>query len=536
MIRRFNRVQTLCAAGALVAAFALAGCKTDSVFPGNMRANAPIPPAMLASMQEKSMSKEAPILIRLFKEEAELEVWKQDTSGRYALLKTYPICRWSGELGPKIKEGDRQAPEGFYDITPGQMNPNSSYFLSFNLGYPNAFDRAWDRTGAHLMVHGDCSSRGCYAMSDEQISEIFALARESFFAGQKSFQVQAYPFRMTPANMAKHRNSPHYAFWKMLKQGNDHFEVSRMEPKVDVCERRYVFNAHSQNATPVGFNPKGKCPVYQVPQDVMAAVNDKQRRDELQTAQLVAQNVPTAPTATNRDGGMHPVFVAALKPKEVVDEKGKIRLVVENPPPGKLASVAYSPTVDDRIGETGTVSPQSVAFADVPLPRQAPQAKEGVAPEPSFADKLNSLFRTAAAPAQPTPPPPAAAPQPETKRTGSLFSRAQAAPKPKPAETATADAPKKEPLTTRVSRAVGLRGSDKTPTQTGAAATPAEPATAAAPAGAIRRIDPAVRTAKADGELQPPPPAPTNATGNVINGSQPIPSSSNFDSRWTAFR
>ena len=101
------------------------------------------------------------------------------------MLKTYPICRWSGELGPKIKEGDRQAPEGFYTVTPGQMNPNSQYYLAFNLGYPNAFDRAHGRTGAHLMVHGDCSSRGCYSMTDEQISEIYALGRELFFGGQR---------------------------------------------------------------------------------------------------------------------------------------------------------------------------------------------------------------------------------------------------------------------------------------------------------------------------------------------------------------
>ena len=125
------------------------------------------------------------------------------------------------------------------------MNPNSQYYLSFDLGYPNAFDRAHGRTGAQLMVHGDCSSRGCYAMTDEQIAEIYALGRESFFGGQRSFQVQAYPFRMTPQNMAKHRNNPNIAFWKMLKKGNDHFEVTRPEPKVDVCEKRYVFDAQS---------------------------------------------------------------------------------------------------------------------------------------------------------------------------------------------------------------------------------------------------------------------------------------------------
>src|SRR6267154_4940936 len=133
------------------------------------------------------------LLVRLFKQEAELEVWKQDRSGRFALLKTYPICRWSGDLGPKVREGDRQAPEGFYAITPAQMNPQSNYYLSFNTGYPNAFDSALGRTGSQLMVHGDCSSRGCYAMTDEQISEIYSLGRESFFGGQRSFQLQAYP-------------------------------------------------------------------------------------------------------------------------------------------------------------------------------------------------------------------------------------------------------------------------------------------------------------------------------------------------------
>ena len=146
-------------------------------------------------------------------------------------MKTYPICRWSGELGPKIKEGDRQAPEGFYNITPGQMNPNSQYYLSFDLGYPNTYDRSYGRTGSQLMVHGDCSSRGCYSMTDEQISEIYALGRDAFFGGQKSFQVQAYPFRMTAQNLARHRNNPNIAFWKMLKKGNDHFEVCSSSPR-----------------------------------------------------------------------------------------------------------------------------------------------------------------------------------------------------------------------------------------------------------------------------------------------------------------
>ncbi len=202
---------------ACAAAIGLTGCETDGINP-TARALRPLSPEMLAELDRKHMPKQSPILIRLFKEESEVEVWKQDTSGRLALLKTYPICRWSGELGPKTREGDRQAPEGFYTVTPGQMNPNSHYYLSFDIGYPNAYDRAYGRTGSNIMVHGDCSSRGCYAMTDEQISEIYALARESFLGNQQSFQVQAYPFRMTPPNMAKHRSNPNMPFWKMLKE------------------------------------------------------------------------------------------------------------------------------------------------------------------------------------------------------------------------------------------------------------------------------------------------------------------------------
>ena len=227
----------------------------------------PLSDQMLATLKTKHMDKESPILMRVFKEEAELEVWKQDDSGRFALLRTYPICRWSGELGPKLKTGDRQAPEGFYTITPGLMNPDSSQYLAINTGFPNAYDRANGRTGAFLMIHGGCSSAGCYAMTDEQIAEIYALAREAFFGGQKSFQLQAYPFRMTPLNMARHRDSPHVPFWKMIKQGYDHFEVTHLEPKVGVCEKSYVFDAESAD----GFNPAGRCPFYRVREDVALA-------------------------------------------------------------------------------------------------------------------------------------------------------------------------------------------------------------------------------------------------------------------------
>jgi murein L,D-transpeptidase YafK len=302
-------VRALLASAALVAALALAACDTDQPPTLSGRHLQPLSDRLAGEIEAKNMTKDSAILVRIFKEESELEVWKEDRTGRFALLKTYPICRWSGELGPKIKQGDRQAPEGYYTITPGLMNPNSNYYLAINTGFPNAYDRANGRTGAFLMIHGDCSSAGCYAMTDEQIAEIYALARESFFGGQKSFQIQAYPFRMTPLNMARHRNSPHMAFWKMLKQGHDHFEVTRLEPKVDVCERRYVFNAE----TSARFSAADQCPAYSVPADIAAAVRDKQHQDEVKIADLINRGAPAAPVTTGIDGGMNPTFLSAVK-------------------------------------------------------------------------------------------------------------------------------------------------------------------------------------------------------------------------------
>src|SRR6202140_1916440 len=308
-------VRVLVTSAVLATGALLAGCNSDEVsLATNAKANQPVSPKLLADMAEKDMDLQSPILTRLFKEEAELEVWKQDRSGRFALLKTYPICRWSGDLGPKVREGDRQAPEGFYNISPAQMNPQSAYYLSFNPGYPNAFDSALGRTGSQLMVHGDCSSRGCYAMTDEQISEIYSLGRESFFGGQKSFQLQAYPFKMTPVNMAKHRNNPNMPFWKMIKEGWDHFEITRQEPKVDFCEKKYVFDAvKAPNAKrePV-FDASAKCPAYAIPDEVAEAVREKQEADQTEIAKLVARGTPVARTNTGVDGGMHKVFAARL--------------------------------------------------------------------------------------------------------------------------------------------------------------------------------------------------------------------------------
>ena len=167
------------AVGLAIAACAwIAGCDDSYLDQGPGRSQQPISTATLAEMEKLDTTPSSPTLIRTYKKEAELEIWKMKSNGEYALLKTYPMCRWSGQLGPKKREGDMQVPEGFYSITPGQMNPNSHYYLAFNVGYPNAYDRAYGRTGGNVMVHGVCSSAGCFSMTDEQVADIYAIARE----------------------------------------------------------------------------------------------------------------------------------------------------------------------------------------------------------------------------------------------------------------------------------------------------------------------------------------------------------------------
>ncbi|WP_210248901.1 L,D-transpeptidase family protein [Aureimonas leprariae] len=248
-------------------------------------ASAPVPPKLVKEIQAKSMGVKSPILVRLYKEESQLEVWKQANDGKFALLKTYAICAWSGKLGPKRTAGDRQAPEGFYNITPGQMNPTSNYHLAFNVGYPNQFDRANGGTGEHLMVHGSCNSSGCYAMDDWQMEELYALAREAFAGGQRSFQFQAYPFRMTPKNMARHRQSEHYAFWKMMKDGADRFELTKKPVEIGVCEKRYLFDPKPGEA----LSAAGACPKLEEPAPLMA----KRIADEAEEEKLVATMQPS---------------------------------------------------------------------------------------------------------------------------------------------------------------------------------------------------------------------------------------------------
>ncbi len=271
----------------LAGAVALAGCNSSDVLDVARKANQPLPRDVVMTMKANGMTKYSPVMMRIFKEEAVLEVWKQkEDTGRYALVKSYEICKFSGDKGPKFKEGDRQAPEGFYLVNRHLMNPNSSYYLSFNLGFPNKFDRSHGRTGSNLMVHGDCTSAGCYAMTDENVAEIYAFARDALAGGQREFQVQAFPFRMTAENMALHRNDEHFAYWEMLKEGYDHFELTKQPPKVDVCDRRYIFN---RNALEGEFEATASCPKTEMPYSLELAYTSHQNKYALEFEEFVAK-------------------------------------------------------------------------------------------------------------------------------------------------------------------------------------------------------------------------------------------------------
>jgi murein L,D-transpeptidase YafK len=357
------------ALGFLIAAL----CGASDACAANSRHLVPFTSQILAAMKEKRMRKEDPVLIRSYKQEGELEIWKKNKSGHYALLKIFPICRWSGQLGPKQKEGDGQAPEGFYAITPAQMNPNSNYHLAFNTGYPNAYDRAHGATGLYLMVHGNCLSVGCYAMSDQQIEEIYALVREAHTAGQKAVQMQAFPFRFTPQNLARHRRDTNTPSWENLQEGADRFDIAKDEPRVGVCDGRYTFDRVGDSAQNCGreANP-----------DLARKVAEKRESDSAMVAALIAKGEP-ALAFIYENGGQNAYFRDKLSPELLIaagpviwpmDAKSATTTIVVRTAGGDEDSIAAAIR---KINSLPATTVEQVATAS-PAPTPHPSASEQI--------------------------------------------------------------------------------------------------------------------------------------------------------------
>ncbi len=349
----------------------------DSVPPAERQ----LPASTQALLAIKGMKQELPIFVRIFKEESEFEVWKLK-DGRFQHFRTYPICAWSGTLGPKVQQGDRQAPEGFYTVSRAQMNPHSLYHLAFNIGFPNTYDQANGHSGSALMVHGDCKSAGCYAMTDAYIEEIYILAREAFNAGQTKFHVQALPFRMTAANMQRHRDNPWYQFWVRLKEGYDAFEATGKPPIVKVCAKQYLVNV-SFPGQPADPAPDGPCPLYAkldpshmpgidgVPTTVLASLNRSEAPSQPAQAAAPALMTASLQQPISRPQAPAPMATAALA------DMSASPVITRPAPPAQTASAQplkvpaapyYSRTPKAPAAPSYASSPSAAPTAPYPAP------------------------------------------------------------------------------------------------------------------------------------------------------------------------
>jgi murein L,D-transpeptidase YafK len=249
---------------AFLASFMMSTAQSTAV-PSNPRSAeviARVTPVLTPQLEKKNLKMGSPVYLRIFKSSSELEVWVKGPT-EYQHFKTYSICYFSGKLGPKTREGDLQSPEGFYSVTPERLKPDSRFHLGLLLNYPNRFDQLLGRTGGSIVIHGDCVSIGCFAMTDPAIEEIYTLAATALERGQAAVQVHVFPFRMTQENLAHAgvipagdggapqesgtlRNSPGRpvwaGFWANLREGYDWFERNHRPPNVAVASRRYVFS------------------------------------------------------------------------------------------------------------------------------------------------------------------------------------------------------------------------------------------------------------------------------------------------------
>ncbi len=219
--------------------------ETCDSMPGPERAKAAaarVRPALERDLAAKGLHFGDPVFLRAFKEENVLELWvlRRETK-KYELFRTWEIAAQSGKPGPKLAEGDQQVPEGFYFVPRSGMKPDSVFHLAFNIGYPNAYDRHHGRTGSFIMIHGNCISIGCLAMTDGKIEEIYTLCDAALAGGQEFFRVHFFPFRMTPERLEREKDHEWFDFWTNLKEGHDHFEREKVPPDVTVEDGRYRF-------------------------------------------------------------------------------------------------------------------------------------------------------------------------------------------------------------------------------------------------------------------------------------------------------
>ncbi|MBT1429262.1 murein L,D-transpeptidase [Dickeya dianthicola] len=202
-----------------------------------------------AATEMKQQTAGSPVYIQIFKEERVLELYAM-IGGEYKLVQSYPICKYSGGLGPKMTEGDFKSPEGFYQVDFKQLKPDSHYYRAINVGFPNEYDRAHGYSGRYLMIHGECVSIGCYAMTNKYIEEIYTYVEKALRNGQQKVELAIYPFRMNEQNMKRHSRSTYYKFWNQLQPGYAYFNKTHQPPAVSVLNGQYVVNQSEPGKQP----------------------------------------------------------------------------------------------------------------------------------------------------------------------------------------------------------------------------------------------------------------------------------------------
>ena len=359
----------------VVAGLFLASCQDGSIDDFSPKATRPLPQKIIDKMKAKGMAKNAPIYIRVFKDEHVVEVWKQKTTGKYDLIANYNICAWSGTLGPKFKQGDRQAPEGFYPIRPHNMNPASKYFLALNTGFPNAYDRSHGRSGSDLMIHGACSSSGCFSVTDDNVAEIYAFARDAFAGGQQEIMLELMPFRMTPEKMAVYRKHKAFEFWNMVKEGYDYFELTKIPPKVGFCEKKYVFNRGIS-----GGNGSEACPA---PVQTAYAATYSSYQSKWQSAYAAAaRKYEHTPFPVVMGGKSRPLD-KKWKPQPVKKEKtAQLPSPVRGPKDTAVAEAVVAPDTTPEVAKTAAAAePATERFGDQPEATAQTEAETSAATE-----------------------------------------------------------------------------------------------------------------------------------------------------------
>lgn len=275
----------------------------------------PLAPETTTFLKSRFIAAGAPLYIRIFKEESELEIWKERRDGRFVHVKTYPICTWSGTLGPKQVLGDHMTPEGFYNVGRDGLKPDSAFHLALNIGYPNPLDRALGRTGDFIMVHGNCKSVGCFAMTDGLIEEIYAFVREALEAGQAAVPIHVFPFRMTDENFLRHAAHPAFDTWAPLLQAYQDFDATRLPPRVAICSKRYVVNPIWTPDPLERADPAAACPGN--PGKLLAPVSQKLSK-RLAAKPLVVAGVKgrTLEDITNWDDSEAKAAIATFKSRD----------------------------------------------------------------------------------------------------------------------------------------------------------------------------------------------------------------------------